>query len=125
MPLGLFTSTFDVTVDPATNGSSAVWDGTVYPFGIDPMWHLASNKMTFFNSFKMKLSIVMGVLQMGMGISLSLLNHLEFNDRRSIWFQFVPEMTFFMVPLGHFTSSQWCTPSSQWLIPSSQWFTPS
>ena len=35
------------------------WDGTVYPFGIDPIWHKAANKMTFFNSFKMKVECCM------------------------------------------------------------------
>ena len=74
-------------VDAATNASNAVWDGTVYPFGIDPMWHLSSNKMTFFNSFKMKISIIVGVIQMTVGICLSLLNHLEYRDYKRILFE--------------------------------------
>ena len=57
--------------------------------------------MTFFNSFKMKVSIVVGVGQMTLGILLSLLNHREFHDRASIWFQFVPEATFFLSIFGY------------------------
>ena len=103
VPMGLFHSTYSVTVLHGGGGGAAraEWDGTVYPFGIDPMWHLAANKMTFFNSFKMKASIVVGVLQMALGIMLSLLNHCEFGDRRAIWFQFVPELTFFLSIFGY------------------------
>ena len=37
---------------------------------------------------------------MALGIMLSLLNHCEFRDRRAIWFQFVPELTFFLSIFG-------------------------
>ena len=99
VPLGLFRSTWQPSAaDPA---ASMEWDGTVYPFGVDPAWHRASNKMSFFNSYKMKVSIIFGVAQMTLGISLSLLNHLEFRDRRSVWFQFVPELVFFLSIFGY------------------------
>jgi V-type H+-transporting ATPase subunit a len=35
--------------------------GTVYPIGIDPNWYGVVNELTFFNSFKMKLSVTIGV----------------------------------------------------------------
>jgi len=66
-----------------------------YPVGIDPIWHYTQNKITFFNSFKMKISIVVGVLQMTCGIFLSLLNHIEYKDYKRIFFQFLPEVIFF------------------------------
>ena len=98
VPLGLFRSTWQPSAaDPA----ALEWDGTVYPFGVDPAWHRAENKMAFFNSYKMKVSIIFGVAQMTLGISLSLLNHIEFRDRRSIWFQFVPEIVFFLSIFGY------------------------
>jgi len=111
VPLGIFPSTWSVD-ENATEGASAVWDGTVYPFGVDPMWQKAANKMSFFNSFKMKISIVFGVAQMTLGISLSLINCLHFNDRRSIWFGFVPEMVFFLGIFGYLVVlifSKWAT----------------
>jgi len=40
----------------------------IYPFGIDPIWHLAKNELAFYNSFKMKLSVIIGILQMTLGI---------------------------------------------------------
>ena len=38
------------------------------------MWALAENKLIFLNSYKMKMAIVFGVLQMNFGIILSFFN---------------------------------------------------
>ena len=37
-------------------------DDCVYPIGIDPMWYMGANELTFMNSLKMKLSVIFGVL---------------------------------------------------------------
>jgi len=34
----------------------------VYPIGIDPTWYLAANELTYMNSLKMKLSVILGVM---------------------------------------------------------------
>ena len=40
----------------------------VYPWGQDPVWSIATNKLTMVNSVKMKMSVIFGVLHMSFGI---------------------------------------------------------
>lgn len=56
--------------------NTAEYIGHPYPIGMDPVWQLAKNKIIFFNSYKMKISIIFGIIHMLFGVSMSLLNHL-------------------------------------------------
>merc|ERR1711865_361322 len=49
-------------------------EGNVYPFGLDPLWKGTTNELMFFNSFKMKISVILGISQMVFGICLKGLN---------------------------------------------------
>ncbi|RKP26287.1 V-type ATPase, V0 complex, 116kDa subunit family [Syncephalis pseudoplumigaleata] len=73
----------------------------VYPMGVDPVWHGADNALLFTNSYKMKMSILFGVLQMSFGIVLTIFNHLHFKKRSSIWAEFVPQMLFMQSIFGY------------------------
>lgn len=69
-----------------------------YPFGMDPIWQVArSNKIIFHNGYKMKISIIFGVLHMMFGVIMSLRNYRYFNDKLSIYTQFIPQMIFLVV----------------------------
>ncbi|XP_032823861.1 V-type proton ATPase 116 kDa subunit a 3-like isoform X1 [Petromyzon marinus] len=74
---------------------------TPYPFGIDPIWGLAKNQLTFLNSYKMKMSVVLGVIHMTFGVILSCFNHVHFRDFPSILLVFVPEMVFMLALFGY------------------------
>ncbi|XP_017873207.1 PREDICTED: V-type proton ATPase 116 kDa subunit a-like [Drosophila arizonae] len=73
----------------------------VYPLGLDPIWQLADNKIIFLNSFKMKLSIIIGVLHMIFGVCMSVFNFVHFKRYSSILLEFVPQILFLMLLFGY------------------------
>ncbi|KAJ7309750.1 hypothetical protein JRQ81_007815 [Phrynocephalus forsythii] len=75
--------------------------GGAYPFGIDPIWNLAGNRLTFLNSFKMKMSIIIGVLHMVFGIILAGFNHWHFRKTYNIYFVFIPQLLFIASVFGY------------------------
>uniref|UniRef100_A0A8C3A4A1 V-type proton ATPase subunit a n=1 Tax=Cyclopterus lumpus TaxID=8103 RepID=A0A8C3A4A1_CYCLU len=83
-----------LSMDPVVPGVFT----TPYPFGIDPVWGLSNNKLTFLNSYKMKMSVIIGVIHMTFGVCLSFFNYWHFGKISSVFFVLIPEL-FFMVSL--------------------------
>ncbi|KAJ1964693.1 H(+)-transporting V0 sector ATPase subunit a [Dipsacomyces acuminosporus] len=75
--------------------------GHTYLIGIDPAWHHASNSLLFTNSYKMKMSIVLGVIHMTLGICLQVPNALHFKKRINIIHVFVPQIIFLFSIFGY------------------------
>ncbi|KAK8858441.1 hypothetical protein IAR55_002668 [Kwoniella newhampshirensis] len=75
--------------------------GHVYPFGMDPLWHGADNALIFNNSYKMKMSIILGVIHMTFAICLQVPNHLHFKKYMNIYAEFIPQMIFFHSIFGY------------------------
>jgi len=72
-----------------------------YGFGLDPVWGRAGNHMAMVNSVKMKMAVVLGVVQMLFGIGLKACNSLYNNDRRTLLFEVIPEAIFLSCTFGY------------------------
>uniref|UniRef100_A0A8C5BMA3 V-type proton ATPase subunit a n=1 Tax=Gadus morhua TaxID=8049 RepID=A0A8C5BMA3_GADMO len=86
-----------LTLDPNISG---VFIGP-YPFGIDPIWNMAVNRLSFLNSYKMKMSVIIGVVHMTFGVVLSVFNHLHFRQRYNVYLVFLPELLFLLCLFGY------------------------
>uniref|UniRef100_A0A673KJW9 V-type proton ATPase subunit a n=1 Tax=Sinocyclocheilus rhinocerous TaxID=307959 RepID=A0A673KJW9_9TELE len=92
-PSTLHSNSF-LALDPNVTG---VFKGA-YPLGIDPIWNLASNRLTFLNSYKMKMSVIIGIIHMTFGVVLGVFNHLRtFN----LYLIFIPELLFLLCLFGY------------------------
>jgi V-type H+-transporting ATPase subunit a len=84
----------------------------VYPFGIDPEWLFKDNELIFLNSFKMKLSVVVGMCQMILGMILQLIKHVHRRHWLEIAVTWIPEMLYLVPFFGYLVVCiiiKWCT----------------
>jgi V-type H+-transporting ATPase subunit a len=73
----------------------------IYPFGMDPKWQMAMNELSFHNSVKMKLSVILGVFHMLFGIILKGFNFLHFKNKLGFIFEFIPQIIFMSILFGY------------------------
>ena len=66
----------------------------VYPFGADPIWKTSANELLFFNSMKMKMSVILGITQMIFGVCLRGINALYFRSYLDLFSEFLPMIIF-------------------------------
>lgn len=102
-------------------------EGRPYPFGLDPAWRWSGQAIQFTNSLKMKMSIILGVSQMTLGVVLKAVNQLYFKNphnerdptkRRlaeiTIIHESIPELTLFMSTFGYLVILIFCKWSTNW-----------
>lgn len=82
-------------VDPITNETYSTPHG-VYAFGVDPAWNGAPNALDYYNSLKMKMSVLLGISQMTLGLFLSLANAIHFRHYVDIVGEFIPQVLFYL-----------------------------
>jgi len=83
-------------LDPKAETWTLTNSGSIYPFGLDPAWHGATNELLFVNSMKMKIAVLFGVTQMLLGLALRFGNALYFRNWIDFFCECIP-MTIFMI----------------------------
>lgn len=58
---------------------NGVDNSCTYPMGVDPIWGITSNKLQFINGIKMKVSVIMAIFHMSIGIIMKGTNSVYFN----------------------------------------------
>jgi len=84
-----------------------------YPFGIDPAWVGTSNELLFLNSMKMKLSVLIGVAQMLVGVGLRFSNGFFEGNMVDICCECCPMLAFmlcFFAYMDFMILYKWVTP---------------
>ena len=72
-----------------------------YIFGIDHKWNSSTNELSFLNSLKMKIAVIIGVLHMSLGIVIKGVNCIYFGDMLSFWAEFIPQIVFMLAVFGY------------------------
>lgn len=113
LPFSFFQTNWVKDMEKSTNSTEIYkQQGNIYPFGIDPSWYFKDNELIFLNSYKMKLSVVMGMSQMIFGMFLQLINHIHRKSLYEILVKWLPQMLYLVPFFGYLVVIiilKWCT----------------
>jgi V-type H+-transporting ATPase subunit a len=96
-----FGSCYNLTTDLNKTNTTDKKPDCNYKFGLDPVWYMTDNELTFVNSMKMKLSVILGVFQMLIGIILKGMNAFYEKDFVEIVFIFFPQIILMLSLFGY------------------------
>ena len=75
--------------------------GNTYAFGLDPVWHQSANGLTFTNSYKMKLAVILGFSHMLLGIFLAMSNAYFVGDYVTLFAARLPQLVLLVSLIGY------------------------
>ena len=106
VPLDLFGSCYNSSKDGKLIQDKVVINEygskkCVYPVGLDPVWIGNQNELTYTNSLKMKLSIIVGVIHMLLGIGIKGINFFNSRKYNAFIFEFLPQFLFMFILFGY------------------------
>jgi len=73
----------------------------VYPFGLDPVWFVSVDYLKYVNSLKMKISVIIAVVHMTLGVFIKASNTLYHCQMIDFFFSFIPQLIFLLLLFGY------------------------
>jgi V-type H+-transporting ATPase subunit a len=73
---------------------------------------MSINELGFLNSMKMKLSVILGVMQMSLGVTMKAFNSVYNKNKLDFLLEFVPQIILLLVLFGYMDLMiicKWCT----------------
>ena len=95
IPLNLFESCYNEKTGARKDPNC------VYPVGIDPIWYGTKQELIFLNSFKMKISVILAIAHMSLGIVQKGLNAIYFKDMPKLLHEFLPQLILLLAVFGY------------------------
>ena len=68
---------------------------------MDPIWAIASNNLVYINSLKMKISVIIAVVHMTLGVFIKATNTIHFCRVIDFVFEFIPQLIFLVLLFGY------------------------
>lgn len=73
----------------------------IYPFGIDPVWGRSRNNLQYVNSLKMKISVIIAIIHMTVGVIIKAFNARYFKKKLDFYYEFIPQFIFLTILFGY------------------------
>lgn len=96
LPIGFFKSCYY-----SEYGNTQIIHDCVYPVGVDSIWSISRNELAYMNSLKMKLSVILGIMQMSLGVCLKACNAIHFKNYVDLFHEFIPQILLLTVLFGY------------------------
>ncbi|XP_049848155.1 vacuolar proton translocating ATPase 100 kDa subunit-like isoform X2 [Schistocerca gregaria] len=75
-----------------------------YELGVDWSWKNNQNELIFYNSVKMKMAIIIGVVHMLLGLTLKAINNVHFRQWIDLAFECIPQILFLSSMFGYLSA---------------------